>query len=140
MLTVLPPPARSPPFGRYHPLMKIIDTLPLEAALQSFSDEREWAAFHTPKNLAMALAGEVGELHELLQWKTDAEILQATQNSPAFRTALEDELADVLMYLVRLASVAGVDLNAAAQAKLQKNALKYPAAECRGRAKAPEQG
>lgn len=120
--------------------MSLIQTSQLEAALQMFSDERDWGQFHTPKNLAMALTGEVGELHELLQWKTDAEILGAVRDSAAFRESLEDELADVLMYLVRLASITGVDLNAAALAKLKKNAVKYPAATSRGRAKAPEQG
>ncbi len=59
--------------------MSLIQTSQLEAALQMFSDERDWGQFHTPKNLAMALTGEVGELHELLQWKTDAEILGAVR-------------------------------------------------------------
>lgn len=105
---------------------KLIDTAPLAAALQAFADERDWNRFHSPKNLAMALTGELGELVELFQWLTEDES-RALARDPARRVALEDELADVQIYLVRLADVLGVDLDAAVRAKLAKNRLKYPA-------------
>jgi dCTP diphosphatase len=104
---------------------KIIDFAPLEAALQKFADERDWQKYHSPKNLAMALTGEVGELVELFQWHTEAESkLVATE--PKTARAVRDELADVLLYLVRLSSVLGVDLNEALTHKLASNAKKYP--------------
>jgi NTP pyrophosphatase (non-canonical NTP hydrolase) len=105
---------------------KLIDAAPLAAALQAFADERDWNRFHSPKNLAMALTGEVGELVELFQWTTEDESRTLARDA-ARRTALEDELADVQIYLVRLASVLGVDMDAAVRAKLAKNREKYPA-------------
>ena len=105
---------------------KLIDAAPLAAALQAFADEREWNRFHSPKNLAMALTGEVGELVELYQWSTEDES-RALARDAAKRTALEDELADVQIYLVRLASVLGIDMDAAVRNKLAKNREKYPA-------------
>ena len=98
----------------------------LIAAQREFAAARHWQPFHTPRNLMLALTGEVGELAEIFQWKTDAEAANLAA-SPADYTHLQEELADVLMYLVRLADVTGVDLNAAVADKLQKNARKYPA-------------
>lgn len=98
----------------------------LIAAQREFAAARHWQPFHTPRNLMLALTGEVGELAEIFQWKTDAEAVNLAAN-PAEYTHLQEELADVLMYLVRLADVTGVDLNAAVADKLQKNARKYPA-------------
>ena len=100
----------------------------LASALQTFADERDWQKYHSPKNLAMALTGEVGELVEIFQWQTEAQSWQAAQ-TPATAQAVRDELADVLMYLVRLSSVLGVDLNEAVSQKLAKNAIKYPAGD-----------
>lgn len=97
----------------------------LIAAQRAFAAARHWQPFHTPRNLMLALTGEVGELAEIFQWKTDAEAANIAAN-PAEYTHLQEELADVLMYLVRLADVTGVDLNAAVADKLQKNARKYP--------------
>ncbi len=104
---------------------KIIDTAALEAALQTFADERDWQKFHSPKNLAMALTGEVGELVELFQWCSEAESMSVATAAETAR-AVRDELADVLLYLVRLSSVLGVDLNEAVKHKLATNAQKYP--------------
>ncbi len=98
----------------------------LIAAQREFAADRHWQPFHTPRNLMLALTGEVGELAEIFQWKTDAEAAHLAAN-PAEYAHLQEELADVLMYLVRLADVTGVDLNAAVADKLQKNARKYPA-------------
>ena len=79
----------------------------------------------------MALTGEIGELTEVFQWLSEAQSKLVATN-PDTATAVREELADVTLYLVRLASVLGVDLNEAVTLKLQKNALKYPADKARG--------
>ncbi|WP_313333165.1 nucleotide pyrophosphohydrolase [Comamonas sp.] len=94
-------------------------------ALRQFAGERDWHKFHSPKNLVMALSGEVGELTEIFQWMSEADSLSAA-TSPKTSQAVRDELADVALYLVRLADVLGVDLNAAVSSKLASNAAKYP--------------
>lgn len=107
---------------------KLIDVAALEAALQAFADARSWQPYHSPKNLAMALTGEVGELVEIFQWLTE-EQSHGVGRDPHTARAVRDELADVLLFLVRLASVLGVDLNEAVVAKLAANAVKYPAGD-----------
>ncbi len=104
--------------------------LELREALRTFAAERDWERFHTPKNLAMALSGEAGEVIEHFQWLTpeDSAALPADQ-----REEVALELADVLLYLVRLADVLGIDLGAAARRKLAINAARYPADKARGR-------
>jgi dCTP diphosphatase len=97
----------------------------LAARLRAFAQERNWEQFHTPKNLAMALGVESGELLELFQWLTP-EQSRAVTDAPAGAERVEEELADVLIYLVRLADVLDVDLEAAVEAKLKVNAQKYP--------------
>ena len=104
----------------------LIETAALEATLQRFADERDWQRFHTPRNLMLALTGEVGELAEIFQWLTDEEVARLADD-PARFTHLQEEVADVLLNLVRLASVLKLDINAAVRDKLQKNAIKYPA-------------
>jgi len=94
--------------------------------LEQFASDRNWQQFHTPRNLVLALTGEVGELAEIFQWMTDEQVSQIAQDSDRY-THLHEELADVLLYLVRLASVLGVDLDRAVADKLIKNAIKYPA-------------
>ena len=108
------------------PFESLIDISNLEKVLQKFADARDWQKFHTPKNLAMALTGEVGELVEIFQWLTEDQSRHVADD-PKTAQAVRDELADVLIYLVRLASVLGVDLNEAIEMKLVKNARKYPA-------------
>ena len=109
----------------------------LTAALRQFADDRDWAQFHTPKNLVMALVGEVGELVEHFQWLTPDESAEVMTDETSARR-IADELADVLIYLVRLADVLGVDLLQAADTKLEANAKRYPADQVRGSAdKAP---
>lgn len=103
----------------------------LAQELRRFAAERDWEQFHSPKNLAISLAVEVGELLEHVQWGSDAEIAARLQ-SPDGRADVAEELADVLIYLVRLADVAGIDLLDAASAKLAANAARYPADEVRG--------
>ena len=87
----------------------------LRSEIRAFSDERDWAQFHSPRSLALALVGEVGEVCELLQWRRfDAE----TAGLPAWtddeRARLGEELSDVLSYVIRLSDVADIDLPAAA--------------------------
>ncbi len=103
----------------------------LRDALCAFAAERDWERFHTPKNLAMALSGEAGELIEHFQWLS-AE--QSAALDATTREAVALEMADVLLYLVRLADVLEVDLAAAARRKIAINAQRYPAALARGRA------
>lgn len=103
----------------------------LARELRRFAAERDWEQFHTPKNLAISLAVEVGELLEYVQWGSDAEITARLQSRDG-RAAVAEELADVLIYLVRLADVAGIDLLDAASAKLAANAARYPPDEVRG--------
>lgn len=107
---------------------RLIDISALEAALQTFADERDWNQYHSPKNLAMALTGEVGELVEIFQWLTEQQSKDVARE-PKTAQAVRDELADVLLYLVRLSSVLGVDLNEAVTTKLVANAAKYPAGD-----------
>lgn len=116
------------------PSQPLIDVAPLDRALEKFAAERDWTQFHSPKNLVMALTGEVGELTEIFQWMTEAQSQCAGAN-PDTAQAVKDELADVLLYLVRLASVLKIDLNEAVQHKLEKNARKYPADKARGSSK-----
>ncbi len=109
----------------------LIDISGLSEALSIFASERNWDRYHSPKNLAMALTGEVGELSEIFQWLTE-DASKSVATNPDTATAVRDELADVTLYLVRLASVLGVDLNEAVSQKLQKNAAKYPVDKSHG--------
>jgi dCTP diphosphatase len=112
----------------------LVNVSGLAAALEAFATERDWAQFHSPKNLIMALTGEVGELSEVFQWMTEEASKGAAAN-PRTAQSVKDELADVLLYLVRLSSVLGVDLDAAVRDKLETNSLKYPAEKARGSSK-----
>ncbi|HKQ30279.1 MAG TPA: nucleotide pyrophosphohydrolase [Burkholderiales bacterium] len=104
---------------------------PLRDRLRAFARERDWDPFHSPKNLCMALSGETGELLEHFQWLTE-------EQSRALPTQtlreVELEMADILLYLVRLADKLDVDLLDAASRKIELNAAKYPADRCRGNA------
>lgn len=105
----------------------------LRDRMAAFVAEREWDRFHTPRNILLALTGEVGELAELFMWR--GEVPPGCPGwTEAERTQLGAELADVLLYTVRLADVAGVDLGAATLRKMEVNARKYPADRARGRA------
>jgi NTP pyrophosphatase (non-canonical NTP hydrolase) len=101
----------------------------LRDALRAFAAERDWDQFHSPRNLAAALAVEAAELLEPFQWLTDE---QSRALSTDARAAVEQEMADVLLYLVRLADKLDVDLEQAARAKIALNAEKYPVAKARG--------
>ncbi len=104
----------------------------LRDRLRDFAAERDWDQFHSPKNLAMALSAEAGELVENFQWLTEE---QSRAPAPETLAAASEEIADVLLYLVRLADKLGIDPVAAADAKLIANARKYPADKARGNAR-----
>ena len=101
----------------------------LRDKLRNFVAERDWDQFHSPKNLAMALSVEAAELMEHFQWLTEAE---SHRLPPEKLEEVRDEMADVLVYLVRLADKLEVDLLDAAAKKIAKNVEKYPAAKVRG--------
>jgi NTP pyrophosphatase (non-canonical NTP hydrolase) len=100
-------------------------------ALRAFVAARDWDQFHTPKNLAMAIAGEAGELLEHFQWLGPEE---SAALPPAKRDAVALEAADVLLFLLRLCDKLQIDLLAAAARKLELNAVRYPVEKARGRA------
>ena len=104
----------------------------LKARIRRFAEERDWDRFHTPKNLAMALIVEAAELVEHFQWLTSEESQALTADKKA---EVETELADILIYLVRIADKLGIDLHSAALGKLQRNAEKYPAEKVRGKSR-----
>ncbi|WP_036967963.1 nucleotide pyrophosphohydrolase [Promicromonospora kroppenstedtii] len=95
--------------------------------LRDFARVRDWGQFHTPKNLAMALGGEVGELLAEMQWLTDDQIHEKLAD-PHTRGEVEEEFADVFLYLVQLADVCGVDLVQAGHAKITRNDGRFPPA------------
>ena len=101
----------------------------LRARINAFVAEREWAQFHTPKNLAMAMIVEAAELVEQFQWDTPSE---SQQLSPEKREAVAHELADTFVYLLRLAEVLEIDLIEATNQKIDLNAQKYPVEQAKG--------
>jgi dCTP diphosphatase len=101
----------------------------LRERLREFAAARDWEQFHSPKNLAMALSAEAGELLEIFQWLTED---QSRTLAPDAHAAARDEIADVLLYLIRLSDVLGVDPIAAANRKIVANAAKYPVDKARG--------
>ena len=112
-------------------MTKSMDSLEdLRARIAAFVAERDWDQFHNPKNLAMALSAEAGELMEHFQWLTPE---QAEQMPQAARDEVALECADVLLYLLRLCDKLDIDLAAAAGKKLALNAQKYPVAKARGK-------
>ncbi|MGB5425379.1 MAG: nucleotide pyrophosphohydrolase [Gammaproteobacteria bacterium] len=103
----------------------------IKIRLRQFADERDWDQFHSPKNLAMALIVEAAELVEHFQWLTEKQ----SQKLPADKLAeVEQEIADIQIYLIRLADKLGVDVEKAVNAKIKLNEKKYPAIKVRGKA------
>ncbi|KZV48546.1 dCTP pyrophosphatase 1 [Dorcoceras hygrometricum] len=93
--------------------------------LQEFAKDRDWEKYHSPRNLLLAMVGEVGELSEIFQWRGEVEKgLPNWEDSE--KEHLGEELSDVLLYLIRLADICGIDLGDAATKKILKNAIKYP--------------
>lgn len=108
-----------------------MDLAKITAHQREFVTEREWDQFHTPKNLAMALSGEVGELTEIFQWLSEAKAGQVMKEAKSAE-AVRHEIADVFFYLMRLADVLGVDVEAAFWEKMKLNAAKYPVDKAKG--------
>lgn len=105
----------------------------IQARLADFANERDWEQFHSPKNLSMALAGEVGELLEIFQWLTEEQSQRSSLTGDQLEAAAE-ELADVLIYALRLADKLDIDLQDAVSRKIDKNALRYTVEAARGNA------
>jgi len=109
----------------------VIDNDKLADCLRTFASERDWDQFHTPKNLASAIAVESSELLEIFQWSR-GQNGWADLEHPEIRVKTQKELADILLYLIRFADKAGIDLQQAAEMKLTLNAQKYPGEKFKG--------
>jgi len=108
-----------------------MDVARLQQRLAKFARERNWEQFHSPKNLSMALAAEAGELMEVFQWLTEAESSALAPGDKGWELA-RDELADMQIFLLRLADRLGVDIEAAVETKIERNAERYPVEQVRG--------
>ncbi len=113
---------------------QVLDLAAVQAFQRAFAAAREWDQFHTPKNLAMALAGEAGELLEIFQWLTPEQSARVTDTEKG-KEAVEHELADLLAYVIRLADVLKIDLSQSLWNKLRLNEQKYPVALAKGNAR-----
>ena len=102
-----------------------MDISAIQQKLRDFAAERNWDQFHSPKNLAMALAGEAGELLELFQWLTEEESTAGKLASKDLYK-IREELADILLYLIRIGDKLSLDLEEAAWDKIRVNETKYP--------------
>lgn len=105
------------------------DLLALQAKIREFRDARDWLQFHNPKNLAISISLEASELLEHFQWRDFSESLE---HGRAAREAIADEMADIAIYLAEMADLLEIDLFAAMESKLAKNAAKYPVEKARG--------
>jgi len=104
----------------------------LKKIVENFVQERDWAQFHNPKNLSMALAGEAAELMEHFQWLNHDEAWEYLKKDE-FSTAVKEELADVIIYAFAFANRNGIDIDSIIQDKMKKNRIKYPADQFKGR-------
>ena len=102
--------------------------------IQAFSDERDWSQFHTAKNLIIAVSAEVGELAEVVQWKSDQEAAEYL-NTPEGKSKLSEEVADVAIYLLRICQQQNLNFIDIVNKKMQVNAEKYPVGKSKGSAK-----
>jgi dCTP diphosphatase len=110
----------------------VTDLEKLRDQLRAFAAERDWEQFHSPKNLAMALSVEAAELLEHFQWLNEE---QSRRLPPDALAAVNEEVADILLYLIRISDKLGIDLITAANKKIETNARKYPADKARGTSK-----
>jgi NTP pyrophosphatase (non-canonical NTP hydrolase) len=110
----------------------VSDLEEIKLKVRHFADQRDWNQFHSPKNLVMALGVEAAELSEIFQWLTEE---QSGQLSEEMRARVADEIADVQVYLVRLADRLEIDIASSVTAKMKKNEAKYPAELVRGSSK-----
>ena len=105
-----------------------MDIKEIQDKLAKFAEERDWDQFHSPKNLVMALTSEVGELNDLFQWLTE----EQSKNSDT--DEIRQELADIFIYLLRLADKLDIDIEDAVREKIEINAKKYPVDLAKGNA------
>lgn len=110
--------------------MKTLNDIQLE--LRKFADERDWDQFHSPKNLVMALSVEVSELLEHFQWLSEDQSRCLDEKTTS---VVREEIADVQIYLIRIADKLGIDIFEAVEQKIEKNHKKYPADKVRGSSK-----
>ena len=113
-----------------------MDVERLQKLIADFTAERDWSRFHTAKNLAVGASIEAAELVELFHWADDEEVARLTAERE-FVTQVEEELADVQIYLLMLAGKLDIDIEAAVARKIEINARNYPAAKARGRSGRP---
>src|SRR5690606_19388722 len=114
--------------------MKNINLQELYHEIENFSSERDWDQFHSVKNLSMALSIEASELMEIFQWMSE-ESSNEVKNESSIRERLDDEIADVFIYLLRIVAKTNTDLEQAVKNKMKKNALKYPVELAKGNSK-----
>ncbi len=108
-----------------------MDIKKINDEIDDFVSERDWEKYHKPKNLVMALSGEVGELNECFQWLDDEDIEEVKNNSEKI-VPIENEIADIFIYLVRIANKMDIDIEDAVYKKIALNKLKYPIDENQG--------
>jgi NTP pyrophosphatase (non-canonical NTP hydrolase) len=106
----------------------------LKRLLLDFRDERDWAQFHDPKNLAEAISIEAAELLELFLWKSPNDVANLLKADAKFRDAVEDELADILSFVLIFANATDIDVSRAVSNKIEKNRKKYPVEKAKGSA------
>lgn len=111
--------------------MKTIDVKKLNEEIENFINERDWDQFHSVKNLSMAMTKEASELMEIFQWMKEEES-NKVKDHPDLQSRVQDEVADVFVYLLRIAIKTGIDLEHAVRQKMIKNSQKYPADKVRG--------
>ncbi|WP_412471816.1 nucleotide pyrophosphohydrolase [Halobacteriovorax sp. RT-1-4] len=114
--------------------MKSINVEKINSEVSKFISERDWDQFHSNKNLAMALSVETSELVEIFQWLKECESNDIASNS-ILKEKLEDEIADIFVYLMRIAIKSDIDIEEVTLRKIQKNAKKYPIEKAKGSAK-----
>ncbi len=111
----------------------------LRDRMRRFTKDRGWGRFHDPKSLILALVGEVGELAELFQWLPAPDARRLAEHEP-LKTRAGEEMADVLLYLVRLADILNIDLATAAHAKMDDSERRFPPGQAAGTEREPERG
>lgn len=118
--------------------MKAVDVVKIHNEISKFITERDWDQFHSIKNLSMALSVESSELVELFQWMKEEDSNAVSQN-PQLKARVGEELSDILVYLLRIAHKADIDLETVVLDKIKKNSEKYPAGLVKGSSKKYDQ-
>jgi len=109
----------------------------LRALMRQFVAERDWQKFHNPRNIAASVCVEAGELLEHFQWVDNAVAMERLKTDPAYKKAVGEEFADVLMYLMSLANALEIDVSQTVHAKMARNRTKYPPEEFKGKYQRP---